>query len=463
MVNRNNILLVGTGFKHANADWEDYYTKKHFSDYQIVILDPHGAFEGQSHSYRVVDNILILDEDNGPRFEKQFLNITGKLASFVNEGGMAIVFCRYLPMLQYKYWNRTGYQTKSINLNHAFPWKDNSIIEGHGKSVEISAGVRGGAYEQFWGASGDVWRYEGYFTKDVADPIAHVIGRPDHVVAFSIITTGNGHILTTPIADFDWIEEPGKGAAIGAFLEEVTTLEVILSAPSEKVELPEWTEKYQIPGEAEAIVNLDDTKAEIDRLQVVIKNSNKDLAELQKFKILFSGYDSPLERMVEKVLTELGMQVTPGKKGRVDWVAEYDDKIFAVEIQGVKKSAKEDHARSLTQWVQEVAIEKGNEPKGLFIVNAYRDTELAERGDNPWVGKIPEICERQEFCALTGLQLLNIYFDIREHPEKKDEIIYKLFNTVGPYEGNGNWASFIAHSPEIEGALIDDNSDGSES
>ncbi len=158
-----------------------------------------------------------------------------------------------------------------------------------------------------------------------------------------------------------------------------------------------------------------------------------------------TGHDSALEGAVDRVLTDLGMKVEPGPKGRVDRTATYGDRKFAVEVQGVKRGAKEDHARALIIWVQEVALQDGKDPKGLLVVNPYRDTPLAERGgNNPWPGDTIKICERQGHCAMTGLQLLGLYLDARADDTKREQLIERMFRTEGLFNGYEDWSQFLA-------------------
>ena len=166
-----------------------------------------------------------------------------------------------------------------------------------------------------------------------------------------------------------------------------------------------------------------------------------------------TGYDSALEGAVDRVLTDLGMKVEPGPKGRVDRTAIYGDRKFAVEVQGVKRGAKEDHARALTIWVQDVALQDGKEPKGLLVVNPYRDTPLAERGgNNSWPGETIKICERQGHCAMTGLQLLGLYLDAMADDTKREQLIERMFRTKGLFEGYEDWSKFLARSVDGVGS-----------
>ena len=145
------------------------------------------------------------------------------------------------------------------------------------------------------------------------------------------------------------------------------------------------------------------------------------------------------------MLTDLGLTVEPGPKGRVDSIATYGDRKFAIEAQGVKRGVKEDHARSLTIWVQEVALQDHKEPKGLLVGNPYRDMPLAERvGKNPWPGETIKICERQSFCAMTGLQLLGLYLDAMADDAKRKRLIEQMFRTEGLFEDYEDWSQFLA-------------------
>ncbi len=101
--------------------------------------------------------------------------------------------------------------------------------------------------------------------------------------------------------------------------------------------------------------------------------------------------------------------------------------------------------RALTIWVAEVAREDNKEPKGLLVVNPYRETPLADRrGNNPWPGETIKICKRQGHCAMTGLQLLGLYLDAMADDTKRERLIERMFSTDGLFEGYEDWNQFPA-------------------
>jgi len=92
-----------------------------------------------------------------------------------------------------------------------------------------------------------------------------------------------------------------------------------------------------------------------------------------------------------------------------------------------------------------VALQDGEEPKGLLVVNSYRDTPLEERGGkNPWPGETIKICERQGHCVMTGLQLLGLYLDAMADATKREPLIEQMFRTEGLFEGYEDWSQFLA-------------------
>ena len=88
------ILLVGLPYGLPDTDQDEFYTDKHFLDYDIVIIDPQGALKGQNHNYTVSihNGVLSLKHDSGAAFLKRYEQIGQKLVNFLKKGGLAIVF-----------------------------------------------------------------------------------------------------------------------------------------------------------------------------------------------------------------------------------------------------------------------------------------------------------------------------------------------------------------------------------
>ena len=339
------------------------------------------------------------------------------------------------------------------SLDRELPWGENSIYTVHGSNIEFSTQ---GAIGQFWETTKGLWSYEAVYKDPPKDPrLAHVKGHPDEVVAALMQTKERGFVIMTPIPSLVEVPDGGqtKEGRKELFIRGVRSLHEALGTVGPAAQLPDWASDYSLPGEMKLRNENSAANKQIEALQEQVNQRTKALDELCLHKLLVTGCDSALEGAVDRVLTDLGLKVEPGPKGRVDRTATYKSRKFAVEVQGVKRGAKEDHARALTIWVQDVALQDGKEPKGLLVVNAYRDTPLAEReGNNPWPGETIKICERQGHCAITGLQLLGLYLDAMADNTKREQLIERMFSTKGLFEGYGDWKQFLT---PVEGEASD--------
>lgn len=184
-------------------------------------------------------------------------------------------------------------------------------------------------------------------------------------------------------------------------------------------------------------------ESDLKTLTNKISNQKKIIASLQEYKILFSGTGRALEVNVGKVLSELGFEVAEGLPGRDDLILKYKDKVAVVEVKGVSKSAAEKHAAQLEKWVSEYFSSCGVMPKGILIVNAFKDIPLADRTEDPFPSQMITYSKNRNHCLLTGIQLLGICLFCKANPDKSDEIIERLFNTDGLIMEYSDWTNFV--------------------
>jgi len=102
---------------------------------------------------------------------------------------------------------------------------------------------------------------------------------------------------------------------------------------------------------------------------------------------LFVGTGRPLELEVKAALEALGATVTEPAPNRDDWLAEFPGVDAVVEVEGVEKSGAEKHAAQLEKWVAGRFEKTGNAPKGILVVNAWRDVPLPKLTSAAWRSK----------------------------------------------------------------------------
>ena len=185
------ILRVGLRYGLPEVDGDDFYTDTHFLDYDIVIMDPQGALIARSHDYTdsIRDDVLPLDLGAEP-FLSRYERVTQKLVEFVNAGGLAVIFLRAMPTLNYEVPGKYESSLVTVSLDKHLPWRENTIHRAHGSNIEFTTQ---GSIGRFWESTNGFWHYEAvYDDPPVGQRLAHVKGHPDEVVANLIMTEKRG-------------------------------------------------------------------------------------------------------------------------------------------------------------------------------------------------------------------------------------------------------------------------------
>jgi len=150
------------------------------------------------------------------------------------------------------------------------------------------------------------------------------------------------------------------------------------------------------------------------------------------------------------VFQELGVKATHGEPGRDDVIVEFDGMHAVIEVKGKKGSAAESDAAQLEKWVAGFKEEKGADPKGILLVNAYCETPLAERTEPAFPHQMLKYSTQREHCLMTTTQLLGLLLEARAHSERRVDLVNSLFSTVSVYPQFADWRTFlIAPAPAV--------------
>ncbi len=212
---------------------------------------------------------------------------------------------------------------------------------------------------------------------------------------------------------------------------------------TEDAAAPAWATRYgtsrQLP--------LRERAAEQQR---VIEQARDELAAIQaearaaeSRNQLFFGTGRPLELEVKAALEALGAKVTEPAPNRDDWLAEFPGVDAVVEVKGVAKSGAEKHAAQLEKWVAGRFEKTGNSPKGILVVNAWRDVPLPERTADAFPDQMVTYSSSRGHCLITGLQLIVIREDIERDPTRAEHWRNLILNTSGRLEGADDWRAVI--------------------
>lgn len=196
-------------------------------------------------------------------------------------------------------------------------------------------------------------------------------------------------------------------------------------------EIPVWVNKYVLPEEREEIVELSELNEKLEKTEAEINERKKNLLNYRFLKALFASDGGTLETVVGLVLREIGFEIEKPANNRDDLIIRTGKKIAIVEVKGLKKSAAEKNAAQLQKWVSSYHAEKGDNPKGILIVNTFKNVRIENRKEADFPNQMIPYAKRMNHCLITGLQLLCIYLDFKSKKLKKKEIVDMFFNTDG--------------------------------
>jgi hypothetical protein len=198
--------------------------------------------------------------------------------------------------------------------------------------------------------------------------------------------------------------------------------------------LPLWTEKYYIRDEKKEIELATELNVQKNELELKIIDQQKKIDLIRNLKYLFAGDGDSLEEVVEYVFREIGFDVSRPENKRDDLIIKFKEKVAVVEIKGTSKSGSERYAAQLEKWVSSYYENNGVSPKGILIVNTYKNELLEHRTDKDFPDQMIPYCLARQHCLLTGLQLLAMFIDFNANAIDFESIIKFLFDTNGVME-----------------------------
>jgi hypothetical protein len=207
---------------------------------------------------------------------------------------------------------------------------------------------------------------------------------------------------------------------------------------------PDWATEYQLPGEADLVARVRGAGDAVAKAQSRLDSAERALAILKQRKTLFTGSGAAFEAFAEEAFKALGFTIEEGRPGRTDRMVRLRGEAAVLELKGRAKSAAERDAAQLEKWVSEHFVDKGIQPKGILVVNGWRDTPLQGRTEDVFPDQMLEFSRARKHCLISGLQLLGTWLGAEQHPEMRDHIADSIMSCVGRYEKYLDWAAFLS-------------------
>ncbi|MEU9019988.1 hypothetical protein [Actinomadura sp. NPDC048394] len=427
-------------------------------DYDVVIWDPAESlrfYATHSDTYR---GLPCLAEGISVRIQADADRRANEFREFIRSGRTLVVISRppqlcYIDTGQREH-SGTGRNRITTNmvslfdLLSALPCEVNPS-RARGSRIEfVGDGPIVGLLRKYK----EYLAYKAVLSRYPGTAVARVTGT-DRVVSSIDRREDGGYLILLPVVDLrldeeDVEDEEGEEDE-DLYIEEAPTFQAdLLEAISQLVgsathSRPTWMERYSTTREEQI-------QQELTKQQKRVESARNKLAKLQQQKEaaeardqLFLGSGRALEVEVGKVLEALGGIVIEPDPGRDDWKVAFPEGNAVVEVKGVGKSAAEKHAAQLEKWVAAELEATGKAPKGILVVNAWRELPLDERVQDAFPSQMLPYCESRGHCLITGLQLFVILADLEEDSSRADKWRKALLGTCGKLAGADDWRSVI--------------------
>jgi hypothetical protein len=474
-------VSIGMAFDDARVDYIDYGSSRSLLDYEVAIWEPATLLADYRAYAQMYQGLPALTDDESFELLRDVSRVRGEMRRFLELGKTLVLFVpprtAWHVATGAKNHSGTGKNrqttrfVREMNVTETFP-VELELVDGAGTKMKL---VAGDPFSTFWRLTKSRFFYRAHVPNHPGSPTVYVDGTK--LVTSAIAQVGKGTLILLPALDFAYpdyeateddvesetelLEYEERQAAlaeahegfVSALLQLVRDVRVV----DGDYALPEWSEALALAGERDAVKELADAE---DRMAAVLEEVDAkrgSVTALRERKILFTGTGKAFERFVEQAFEALGCNVELGEVGRADRLISKGNRLAIAEMKGKNKSAAEADAAQLEKWVSEHLLEnEGSEPKGILVVNGWRNTPLGERTDPPFPDQMIPYSEARNHCLITGLQLLGAWTDAEANPGDKDRIFDSIYNCVGIYPSYQDWNSFVEPvepdaTQEIEG------------
>lgn len=430
-------------------------------DYDVVIWDPAASFDTYRYSYQeTYQGLPSLSDDLSVAMQAAVQRRRNEFADFLNSGHTLIVIAcppqRCYVATGTRDYSGTGRNrvttrhVQPFDLLAALPVADPKFLVARGERIEV---VGDGPLAALLRRHKDVLRYETVMKEPPGTSVARVAGT-DRVVASIERSKAGGYLILLPNFELEAEEDSDEdeGEDDEGWIAEAPVIQEELLAAIEQLTggaaatRPAWANTYATAEQRRLRSDVVVQQREVEAARQRLADLKQAAEEAELRDQLFLGSGRALELQVRAVLELLGGEVTEPEPGRDDWRVRFPEGSAVVEVKGVSKSAAEKHAAQLEKWVAGALEETGAAPKGILIVNTWREAPLVDRTRPDFPEQMLSYCQSRAHCLVSGLQLFVLRAELEANPDAAGSWRTKLLSTDGVLDGATNWQSIIERS-----------------
>lgn len=422
-------------------------------DFDVVLWDPAASFARYSNYAQDYLGLPSLSDAKSAAIMADVVRRKSEFKEFLESGRTLIVVARppqecYVSTGEVRTsgTGRNASKTrivKKFDINGALPITDPQFTRAAGNRIEP---VGDGPIQTVLRAYAKQLRYAATMKEPPGSLVAKVRGTATQAVSALVRDVGGGLFLLIPDTTFapedgEGDEEVWPGDAIKFQTDLMDALAGLSGDTS--ISRPAWTERFSTQQVRDLQYEIAKQQAAVERARTKLAKAQERAEHAQMLDQLYLGTGRQLELRVADVMRILGGVVIDPEPGRDDWEVRFGTKLAVLEVKGVKGSAAERYAAQLEKWVAGSFEVAGKTPKGVLVVNTWRETPLDERTQLDFPSQMVPYSTARNHCLVTGLELFCIAQDVLQNPERKTHWKRKLLTTSGRLADVPDWRGFI--------------------
>lgn len=197
---------------------------------------------------------------------------------------------------------------------------------------------------------------------------------------------------------------------------------------------PSWVSGLSLPGLQEAQERVDQAETRLEALETELEEARNEYRALDRYRrILWQEGKYGLDLPVRDALTLLGM--TSFAKPDEPAVFSYEGRHILVEAEGGPEAIGLGPHYRLRQRIEHHIAARGEPPRGLLVINGYRDMPLASR-PRPYEDTLKLMAETMRYCVVdTTLLFQAVRAKMAGEDKAVKAFLETLIETEGVYEG----------------------------
>lgn len=427
------ILEIGNSLQNDYIRKIKFLSNSYFLDGDILVVDLDAIFM-EFYELFVHDGTpdKVIKKDAFVKFLEQFEKRKEELHKFFKAGGNLLLFQSDHSLKKFKIMEGDTIKDNVFDFLTIFGMEEKKFktkkVTGHNVTNNDSYD---GFFNEFYPT------YEVVYTKFEGKAIATVSKTNEPVAICVPIEKGNVVIL--PKIEMTYEDGEDGEYRFHRLHRALERLDEELRAQEAGIierYLPDWVKEYHIGNEKNELEVLDGLSKQAKEIYKRIEQQEAKLDEYDRLKMLLFESGKNLEAIVEKVFAGFGYEILASIANRDDLIIKYNDQIAVIEVKGVNGSSGEKQAAQLEKWVSEYMIDHGVVPKGILIVNAFRDKPLEERDEKSFPEQMLKFSKGREHCLLTTTQLLELHLCFINGSIEFDQVHDILFKTIGEIDQN---------------------------